>query len=228
MRRIAALAVLAIAFAVSGAAAAYNDEYGNTFGSKAECLDWWGGYPEACAADDDGGGGGWEEPAPAPEPEQAAWGGSPGTITLYEDDGSVETMEASSEDGSAEGRGGEPASQGCRTIDVTRNVAAWLPNHWDHLGTFHSAVHWCWDYPGITQFDAFCWSDVQGWAVTDHGCGGSGYWYSWRGSNHGGHYSFRQADWGNCAFRYGCFNQIDPYIHIWVNGNGTWTQKQGD
>jgi hypothetical protein len=63
--------------------------------------------------------------------------------------------------------------------------------------------------------------------VPGHG-GAHGVHHLWRGDDLGGRYSFQQADWGNCAFRYGCFNQIDPYIHIWINGNGTWTQKQGD
>jgi hypothetical protein len=215
-----------------GGAAAYDDDFGNTFGSKAECLEWWGTYPEACSAEEDGGGGGGggEEPAPDPEPQwPITFASSPGTITLTGDDGSSETMQASEQDSSPEGRGVEPSAQGCRTIDVTRDIqSSFIPFHWDHLGVFHHYVYWCWTYPRITQFYSFCWSDVQGWAVTDHGCRSSGNWYAWRGDDHGGRYSFQQADWGNCAFRYGCFNRIDPYIHIWINGNGTWTQTQGD
>ena len=55
VRHTIGIAVLILAVAVVGSAAAYNDDFGNTFGSKQECLDWWGSYPEACSAPDDGG-----------------------------------------------------------------------------------------------------------------------------------------------------------------------------
>ena len=51
--------------------------------------------------------------------------------------------------------------------------------------------------------------------------------YSWRGSNDGGHVSFRQGDWTNCVFWWGCVGSIYPWIEIWVNGNGAWAQDQG-
>ena len=39
--------------------------------------------------------------------------------------------------------------------------------------------------------------------------------------------SYRQGNWENCIFHYGCFKNIYPWIEIWVNGNGAWTQDQG-
>jgi hypothetical protein len=234
------IAVLVLAVSVIGSAAAYNDDFGNTFGSKQECLDWWSAYPDACSAPDDGGGGGSdgsgdEQPPPdeQPQPEEQGYpivfASSPGTITLTEGDGSSDTWQASDGDSSPQERNGEPSPVGCRNIDVTRDIqSSIVPFHFDRLGDFHHFVHWCWVYPRITEFYSFCWSNVQGWAVNDRGCESAGYWYDWRGDDHGGRYSFQQANWGNCIFRWGCFNEIDPYINIWINGNGTWLQSQGD
>jgi len=180
---------------------------------------------------------------PPPPPEEAPYmlfDGVPWTIQLtnYTENevyiGS-ETYQATEDDGWA---GGESLSyqaqesgstKGCSTIDATRKIRgffSWLWS-WDDLGTFHHTVHFCWNYPNITKMEVNCYSDVNGIAVTNRGCGGSGYFYTWRGAASGGHYSFRQGDWGNCALRYGCFASVYPWIKIWVNGNGAWTQTQG-
>ena len=97
----------------------------------------------------------------------------------------------------------------------------------DWIGTFHHRVYWCWSYPRITGVNVDCWSTVDGSFINDNGCDGWGYYYSWRGSGHGGHVSFRQGDWDNCVFGWGCFGNIYPWIEIWVNGNGAWGQDQG-
>ena len=56
----------------------------------------------------------------------------------------------------------------------------------------------------------------------DHG---TGWWYTWRGSPTGGHYSRRQGKIDNCILKWGCIGSHYPQIEIWVNGNGAWAAK---
>jgi len=117
------------------------------------------------------------------------------------------------------------SSSGCEAVDVTRDIDSDIFGSW--LGTFHHLVYWCWSYPRVTEMHVACWSDVDGSFIDNHGCDGWGSYYSWRGSSQGGHVSFRQGDWDNCVFFFGCFKSIYPWIEVWVNGNGAWAQDQG-
>jgi len=117
------------------------------------------------------------------------------------------------------------SSSGCEAVDVTRDIESDIFGSW--LGTFHHFVYWCWSYPRITDMYVACWSDVDGSFISNNGCDGWGSYYSWRGSSHGGHVSFRQGDWSNCLLFFRCFKNIYPWIEIWVNGNGAWAQDQG-
>lgn len=117
------------------------------------------------------------------------------------------------------------SSSGCDAVEVTRDITGDIFGDW--IGTFHHRVYWCWNYPRITGVNVACWSTVDGGYVDDQGCDGWGGYYQWRGSGHGGHVSFRQGDWQNCIFYYGCFKNIYPWIEIWINGNGAWAQDQG-
>jgi hypothetical protein len=120
------------------------------------------------------------------------------------------------------------SSSGCDSVEVTRDVEGALGFMFDDwVGTFHHRVYWCWSYPRITGINVNCWSNVDGSVIQDRGCDGWGYYYDWHGNGQGGHDSYRQADWGNCIFRYGCVKNIYPWIEIWVNGNGAWGQDQG-
>jgi hypothetical protein len=119
------------------------------------------------------------------------------------------------------------SSSGCDAVDVSRDITGDIFGSWSPLGTFHHRVYWCWSYPRITGVNVSCWSDVDGSFIDNHGCDGWGHYYTWHGSGHGGHYSFRQGDWSNCVFFVGCFGNIYPWIEIWVNGNGAWAQEQG-
>jgi len=117
------------------------------------------------------------------------------------------------------------SSSGCGSLEVTRDITSDVFGNW--LGTFHHRVYWCWDYPRITGVNVACWSDVDGTFIDNNGCGGWGNYYGWRGSARGGHVSYRQGDWSNCVYFFGCFKNIYPWIQIWVNGNGAWAQDQG-
>ena len=117
------------------------------------------------------------------------------------------------------------SSSGCEAVEATRDITGDIFGDW--IGTFHHRVYWCWSYPRITGVNVACWSTVDGSFINDNGCDGWGDYYSWRGSGHGGHVSYRQGDWDNCVFGWGCFGNIYPWIEIWVNGNGAWAQDQG-
>jgi hypothetical protein len=117
------------------------------------------------------------------------------------------------------------SSSGCDSLEATRDITSDIFGDW--LGTFHHRVYWCWNYPRITSVNVSCWSEVNGGFINNNGCDGWGHYYNWRGNGHGGHVSYRQGDWENCIFYYGCFKNIYPWIQIWVNGNGAWAYDQG-
>ncbi len=118
------------------------------------------------------------------------------------------------------------AARRCYTVDkhhtahdsITR-VVVWK---------FHQKVHWCAAYPAIEErslvVDSF-FSDVDVLHQVDWDNHGSGWWYTWRGSLTGGHYSRRQGKIDNCIFRWGCLWSYYPQIELWVNGNGAWAAK---
>jgi len=116
----------------------------------------------------------------------------------------------------------------CDTVDVVRGVGG-LVFGWSHLANFHHRVYWCWTYPRITGVNVSCYAtDLSQWfGVQFNGCGGGGYYYSWAGSSKGGHYSLRQGDFSQCIPSVACSAHVNPWIQLWVNGNGAWTQQQG-
>jgi len=115
---------------------------------------------------------------------------------------------------------------GCDAVDVVRDVGSLIFG--SSLARFHHRVYWCWSYPRITGVNVSCYaSDIKGWlGVIYHGCDGGGSYYTWAGSGQGGHYSYRQGSFQQCAFDR-CTTYRYPWISIWVNGNGAWAQDQG-
>jgi hypothetical protein len=93
---------------------------------------------------------------------------------------------------------------------------------------FHHRVHWCATYPTIDssslRVDSY-FSNVDGLFQVDWDDHGTGWWYAWRGSPTGGHYSRRQGKIDNCILRWGCIGSHYPQIEVWVNGNGAWAAK---
>jgi hypothetical protein len=117
-----------------------------------------------------------------------------------------------------------PASaSGCNAVDETMTWRSLIST----LAVFHHRVYWCWSYPRITGVNVSCYSTSVDQLVVDLGCGGSGNYYRWSGSPQGGHYSFRQGSYRNCIPRVGCIATAQPWIKIWVNGNGAWTTQKG-
>jgi len=118
------------------------------------------------------------------------------------------------------------AARRCYTVDkhktahdlITR-VVVWK---------FHHKVHWCATYPAIDdsslKVDSF-FSDVDPLFQVDWDDHGTGWWYTWRGSLTGGHYSRRQGKIDNCILKWGCISSHYPQIELWVNGNGAWAAK---
>src|SRR5262249_4580959 len=95
------------------------------------------------------------------------------------------------------------SGSGCDALEVTRHIPGGIFSDW--IGTVHHRVYWCWSYPRITGVNADCWSTVNGGVINDNGCDGWGDYYRWSGSGHGGHVSYRSADWENCFYWLGCF-----------------------
>ena len=93
---------------------------------------------------------------------------------------------------------------------------------------FHHVVRWCATYPAIDEgslaVDSY-FSNVDALFAVKWDDHGTGWWYTWRGSPTGGHYSRRQGEIDNCFFKWGCLFSAYPQIEIWVNGNGAWAAK---
>lgn len=104
-------------------------------------------------------------------------------------------------------------------------------SYFNTLYRFWLANYFCWDYPRITTFSSWAYfSDLEGIEIA--GVAGGGSWYSWRGADHGGHYSLRQAHVRNCPgilgwipFGPDCTGSQYPTVEIWLNGNGAWTAR---
>lgn len=125
------------------------------------------------------------------------------------------------------GETGEEAYGGnCKTVRVSEDGRGF--SYFNTLYRFWLANYFCWDYPRITSFGGWAYfTDREGIDVPS--VGGGGYWYQWRGSDHGGHYSMRQAHVRNCPGFLGfvpfgpeCTGSQYPTVQIWVNGNGAW------
>ena len=78
-------------------------------------------------------------------------------------------------------------------------------------------------YPSIEEtaltVDSF-FSNVDPLFQVDWDDHATGWWYTWRGSQTGGHYSRRQGKIDNCILKWGCIGTHYPQIEVWVNGNG--------
>ena len=118
------------------------------------------------------------------------------------------------------------AARRCYTVDKHRTahdaitrVVVWR---------FHHKAHWCAIYPAIDEnsltVDSF-FSNVDPLFQVDWDDHGTGWWYTWRGSQAGGHYSRRQGKIDNCILKWGCIGTHYPQIELWVNGNGAWAAK---
>lgn len=168
--------------------------------------------------------------APPQEPPGQAKKTAPATgytVTIEDADGNVLSTEEGVGAG-GEQRALEPlstaAASGCVRVD------AWVRSSTLFGFTayrFHQVKHWCWSYPHITSVNVGTYfSDVDpNYHV--RGTWGHGWYYTWRGSSRGGHYSFRQAHVENCVFHYGCIGTQYPWVEVWVNGNGAWAYNAG-
>ena len=103
---------------------------------------------------------------------------------------------------------------------------------------FYQAKHWCWNYPNIVTTPCsanpikclFFTDDISDVAKTENYQGVQtriGYYYTWAGSNKGGHYSKLVGKFDNCILKYGCIGSSYPWVEIFVNGNGRWRFNKG-
>jgi hypothetical protein len=118
------------------------------------------------------------------------------------------------------------AARRCYTVDKHKTAHDFITRL--VVWRFHHKVHWCATYPAIDDgslaVDSF-FSDVDSLFQVDWDDHGAGWWYTWRGSLTGGHYSRRQGKIDNCILRWGCLASHYPQIEVWVNGNGAWAAK---
>jgi hypothetical protein len=118
------------------------------------------------------------------------------------------------------------AARRCYTVDKHKTAHDFITRL--VVWRFHHKVHWCATYPAIDDgslvVDSF-FSDVDSLFQVDWDDHGTGWWYTWRGSLTGGHYSRRQGKIDNCILRWGCLGSHYPQIEVWVNGNGAWAAK---
>jgi hypothetical protein len=122
---------------------------------------------------------------------------------------------------------------GCRKVDRWHQGNSWLGRT---MYRFHQVKRWCWTQGGyynmkITSMSIATYiSHVDTCCIVYHGeLAGSqhDYYYTWKGTPTGGHYSFRQGNVANCVLRYGCLATQYPWVRIWVNGNGAWSSTHG-
>jgi len=149
------------------------------------------------------------------------------TLTIEDAAGNV----VSTQEGTgATGQEQEPAAFSTASASGCARVDAWVRSTTFFGFTayrFHQVKHWCWSYPDITSVNVGTYfSDVDPNYYV-RGTWGHGWYYTWRGSSRGGHYSFRQARVENCVLHYGCIRNEYPWVEIWVNGNGAWTYNAG-
>lgn len=89
---------------------------------------------------------------------------------------------------------------------------------------------WCWRYPRLVSVGTTTYvTDMDGLNEYDGIVSASGFWFQWCCNEpHSGHSAFRQGEFHNCIFRYGCLSTVYPWIRMKVRGNGTYTYSVGD
>jgi len=118
------------------------------------------------------------------------------------------------------------ATKRCYLVDKHRTAHDSIT--WRVVWRFHQTVRWCATYPTIVESSLKVdsrFSDIDVLFVVAWDNHGTGWWYTWRGSPTGGHYSRRQGEIDNCIFKWGCIGSHYPQIEMWVNGNGAWAAK---
>lgn len=122
----------------------------------------------------------------------------------------------------AESSTGE-SSQGCNTADAVSSLHSSLFH--TPMYHFHELVHWCWKGSTITSLTSACYSEhPDKFTITYNGCTiVTDWYYDWKGSPKGGHYTMAQGSFGNCFLNLYCLNSYSPTIKIWVNAGGSWT-----
>ena len=114
----------------------------------------------------------------------------------------------------------------CYVVDKYRTAHDFITHF--VVWRFHHKVRWCATYPTIDssslRVDSF-YSNIDSQFQVDWDDHGTGWWYAWKGSSTGGHYSRRQGKIDNCLLKWGCLASHYPQIEMWVNGNGAWAAK---
>jgi hypothetical protein len=121
----------------------------------------------------------------------------------------------------------EPASAGCRRVDVARVGRSLLGFV---VYKFHQVKRWCWDFPRITYKRVYAYvSDVDPYMHYAGVVSRVGYFYRWCCSTaYSGHYSLRVAKFQNCVPWIGCIRTEYPWVKIWVRAGGSYAYATGE
>jgi hypothetical protein len=113
---------------------------------------------------------------------------------------------------------------GCKTVwaaRIGRSVLGFT------LWKYTQEKYFCWSYPKLTnvQTNAYpCCTDPTWHWVRQ--IGSSGWFFSWAGSSQGGHYTFRQGRFEQ-TLAGKLLDSAQPWVKIWVYGDGSWSYSTG-
>lgn len=118
------------------------------------------------------------------------------------------------------------AGSGCRGVDaarVGRSLFGFVTyKFWQHKD-------WCWTYPRVTGANSYYWlSDVDPNWIFRGLIASWGDFYNWCcGVWNSGHVSFRQGQFENCIFHYGCLRTEYPWVKIFGHSDGGFSYDTG-
>jgi hypothetical protein len=123
------------------------------------------------------------------------------------------------------GSGGSSSASGCRT--VTLDNRKYSITGIDHMYTYTTTTHWCWNRSSKTvssvtrDWDFYIDNDTVYWrGQVDLDAD----FYAWSsGYSRSGYIHARKGEFENCIFKYGCTGTSYPKNIIRSHSDGTWT-----
>ncbi len=117
------------------------------------------------------------------------------------------------------------AASGCKVVWAMRIGRSFLFG--TTLWKYTQEKRFCWSYPRLTSVNTnaypCCTDPTWYWAGA---IGSNGWFFSWAGSANGGHYTFRQGRFEQQILGK-VVDSAQPWVKLWVYGNGTWQYATG-
>ena len=117
------------------------------------------------------------------------------------------------------------SASGCKTVWAARIGRSFLFG--TTLWKYTQEKRFCWSFPRLTSVNTNaypCCTDPT-WFYTG-AIGSNGWFFSWAGSANGGHYSFRQGRFEQRVLGK-VLDSAQPWVKLWVHGDGTWQYDTG-